>query len=60
MSQLVTFSELSNNVDTTETGSTCVLWLAELQSLWLFSILLERNMDINLLHRKSFGSGTTN
>jgi hypothetical protein len=31
----------------------CLLWLQS-------CVILERNMDVNLLHRKAFGSGTTN
>jgi hypothetical protein len=38
----------------------CVLWLAELQSLTAVSVVLERNIDVNLLYGKAFGSGTTN
>jgi hypothetical protein len=56
--QLVTFGELSNNVDSTGTGS-IVLWLGELRSLMAVQRLFRRNMDVNLVHGKSFGSGTT-
>jgi hypothetical protein len=55
MRQLVTFGEVSNDVDTTGTGS-----MQSFNLLRLSSLDLERNMDINLLHGKAFGSGTTN
>jgi hypothetical protein len=59
MRQLVNFDELSNVVDTTGNVQ-CMLWLAELQSLTVDQRGLERNMDVNFLHEKEFGSGTTN
>jgi hypothetical protein len=57
MRQLVTFGKLSNNVNTTGTGTMRVV--ASRVALRLSSVVLEYNMDINLLHGKAFGSGTT-
>jgi hypothetical protein len=54
MCRLVTFGELSNNVDITGTG---LVWVVDL--LRLSSVVLQRNMNVNLLHGKAFGSGTT-
>jgi hypothetical protein len=54
MRQLVTFGELSNDIDTTGTG--CRVAISSL----LYILVLERNMDINLLHEKEFGSWSTN
>jgi hypothetical protein len=59
MRQHVTFGELSNDVDTTGTSSMRVV-ASIVAILRLSSVVLERNMDVNLLHGKTFGSGTTN
>jgi hypothetical protein len=58
MWQVVTFDKLSNDVDTTGTGSIHVV--ASRVVLWLSSVIFEHNMDVNLLYGKEFGSGTTN
>jgi hypothetical protein len=60
MRQIVTFAELSNDVNTKGTGSMCVVTSKSCNLLQLSSVVLQRNMAVNLLHGKSFGSGTTN
>jgi hypothetical protein len=60
MRQLVTFGELSNDVDTT---GRCSMRVAASRVAIFYgcpAIVSERNMDVNLLGRKAFGSGTTN
>jgi hypothetical protein len=57
--QLVTFGELSNlskYIDTTGTGSLRVAAASRVA----LSSGCPGNMDVNLLHGKAFGSGTTN
>jgi hypothetical protein len=56
MRQLVTFGELSNDVDTTETGASRVTISYGCKA----SFYVERNMDVNLLQQNAFGSGTAN
>jgi hypothetical protein len=58
MRQLVTFGELNNNVDTTGTTSMHVV-ASTIAILRMSGVNLECNMDVNLLHRKAFGSGTS-
>jgi hypothetical protein len=61
MRELVTFGKLSNNVDTTGTGSLRVVASrVAIPYGWLSSVVLGRNMNVNFLHGKAFGSGATN
>jgi hypothetical protein len=59
MLQLVTFGELSNDVDTTGKVSICVV-ASKVAITRLSSVVLESNIDVNLLHGKAFGPGITN
>jgi hypothetical protein len=57
---VMTFGELSNDVDNAGTSSMCVVASRVAISYSCPASFLECNKDVNLLHGKAVDSGTTN